>query len=142
MSKTTSRGYEACHNVVHDVGAWHAHLTSHVCTITMQRSFLEISKRGVWSPRRIAQERLDVQYRLLAIDFLPASVLGSAMQNLAGTLASGPSQSLPLGRHELSAASHALRQLSQVIMTQPGIRGLPVHHATAQGNAVLLCTNS
>ena len=31
----------------------------------------EISKRDIWSPQRIAQERPDVDYQLVAIDFLP-----------------------------------------------------------------------
>lgn len=31
----------------------------------------EIGKRGIWSPARVAQERPDVAYRLVAIDFLP-----------------------------------------------------------------------
>jgi len=81
---------------------------------------VEISKRGIWSLQRVAQERLDVKYRLLAIDFLPASVLHTAMQRLAGTLASSPAQSLPLTRHGMSAASNALRQLSQVILMHRG----------------------
>ena len=34
----------------------------------------EISKRDIWSPQRVAQERPDVQYRLVAIDFLPPAV--------------------------------------------------------------------
>ena len=34
----------------------------------------EIGKRGVWSPARVAQERPDVAYRLVAIDFLPLPV--------------------------------------------------------------------
>ena len=34
----------------------------------------EIAKRGIWSPQRIAQERPDVVYRLVAIDFLPTKV--------------------------------------------------------------------
>ena len=41
--------------------AWGAHMA-------------EISKRDIWSPQRIAQERPDVQYRLVAIDFLSAAV--------------------------------------------------------------------
>ena len=38
----------------------------------------EISKRDVWSPQRIAQERPDVAYRLVAIDFLPPAVRARA----------------------------------------------------------------
>ena len=34
----------------------------------------EISKRDIWSPARVAQERPDVDYKLVAIDFLPVQV--------------------------------------------------------------------
>ena len=39
---------------------------------------VEISKRDIWSPERVAQERPDVAYRLVAIDFLPGAVRASA----------------------------------------------------------------
>ena len=110
--------------------------------MAMWRSFVEISKRGIWSPQRIAQERLDVHYRLLAIDFLPAAVLHSAMQRLAGTLASSPAQSLPLTRHGLSAASSALRQLSQVIMLKPAWGGgVPLPYATCKPTILGCCVH-
>lgn len=35
---------------------------------------VEISKRDIWSPARVAQERPDVNYKLVAIDFLPRKV--------------------------------------------------------------------
>lgn len=34
----------------------------------------EISKRDIWCPQRVAQERPDVWYQLVAIDFLPPKV--------------------------------------------------------------------
>lgn len=34
----------------------------------------EISKRDIWSPARVAQERPDIDYKLIAIDFLPVQV--------------------------------------------------------------------
>ena len=34
----------------------------------------EISKRDIWSPQRVSQERPDVTYKLIAIDFLPTQV--------------------------------------------------------------------
>ena len=34
----------------------------------------EISKRDIWSPQRVAQERPDVLCQLVAIDFLPTQV--------------------------------------------------------------------
>jgi hypothetical protein len=50
---------------------------------------LEISKRDVWSARRCAQERADLQQRLIAVDFLPAPAVGSALLQLARALAAG-----------------------------------------------------
>jgi NADPH:quinone reductase-like Zn-dependent oxidoreductase len=38
--------------------------------------FVEIGKRDVTSPGRLAQERSDVGYGFLAMDFMPAAVLG------------------------------------------------------------------
>ena len=35
----------------------------------------EISKRDIWSPARVVQERPDLRYQLVAIDFLPAEVM-------------------------------------------------------------------
>lgn len=40
----------------------------------------EISKRDIWSPQRIAQERPDIDYQLVAIDFLPVQVLTFSKQ--------------------------------------------------------------
>lgn len=40
---------------------------------------VEISKRDIWSPARVAQERPDVAYRLVAIDFLPGAVRTPAL---------------------------------------------------------------
>jgi hypothetical protein len=34
----------------------------------------EISKRDIWSPARVAQDRPDIEYKLVAIDFLPVQV--------------------------------------------------------------------
>ena len=45
-------------------------------------SMREISKRDIWSPQRIAQERPDINYQLVAIDFLPVQVNFSNMPNL------------------------------------------------------------
>lgn len=76
--------------------------------------FVEIGKRDIWSTRRAAQERPDVVYNLLAIDFMPVSVLQCALRRLTGRLAAGTAQALPLVQHGISEAGTALRQLSQV----------------------------
>jgi hypothetical protein len=53
----------------------YAGMLSNTLSCIQQRGRLvEISKRDIWSMQRTAQERPDVQYQLLAIDFLPAEV--------------------------------------------------------------------
>lgn len=49
-----------------------------VACMARSASLTEISKRDIWSPQRMAQERPDLQYKLVAIDFLPPKV-GSQM---------------------------------------------------------------
>ena len=39
----------------------------------------EISKRDIWSPQRVAQERPDVAYNLIAIDFLSPEVPSASL---------------------------------------------------------------
>jgi len=47
--------------------------------------FVEIGKRDVTSVARLAQERPDVGYGYMAMDFMPASVLGGAFAGRRGT---------------------------------------------------------
>ncbi|MFZ9292567.1 MAG: KR domain-containing protein, partial [Ilumatobacteraceae bacterium] len=75
--------------------------------------FVEIGKRDVWSAARVAQERPDVAYSLLAVDFMPPAVLGASLSRLSASLASGALRPLPLATHGLGSASAALRQMSQ-----------------------------
>ena len=52
-------------------------------------AFLEMAKRDIWSPQRVAQERPDVNYRLVAIDFWEPETVGHSLAHLASMLASG-----------------------------------------------------
>ena len=56
-------------------------------------SMVEISKRGVWSPQRVAQERPDVRYGILAIDLLPEERLRAALRRVLRFAAEGESVS-------------------------------------------------
>jgi NADPH:quinone reductase-like Zn-dependent oxidoreductase len=76
--------------------------------------FVEIGKRDIWAPASVAAERADVSFSLLAVDFLPGSVVQSALQRVAAGVAAGRLAPLPVAVHNLSAATAALRQLSQV----------------------------
>ena len=52
-------------------------------------TFLEVAKRGIWSPERAAQERPDLMFYVLAIDFWTAAEICAAMQTVAAMLAEG-----------------------------------------------------
>ena len=75
--------------------------------------FVEISKRDIWSGARVAQERPDVTYSLLAVDFLPASVIHTALTKVAGQLAAGVLSPLRIVSHSMGNATSALRQMTQ-----------------------------
>ncbi len=70
--------------------------------------------RNVWSHPAIALSRPDVRYHLLAIDFLPASVLRASLRLLSAALAAGELQPLPDVTHSVGSSAAALRQLSKV----------------------------
>jgi len=54
--------------------------------------FVEIGKRDIWAPAVVAGECQDMCYNsLVAVDFLPASVLHSSMSRLSAQLAAGSS---------------------------------------------------
>jgi len=45
-----------------------------LASLALNGRMAEISKRDIWSPQRVAQERPDAAYNLVAIDFLPPQV--------------------------------------------------------------------
>ena len=45
-----------------------------LASLALDGRMAEISKRDIWSPQRVAQERPDVSYKLIAIDFLSPQV--------------------------------------------------------------------
>ncbi|KAK9815594.1 hypothetical protein WJX72_006498 [[Myrmecia] bisecta] len=51
-------------------------------TLCLNGRLVEISKREIWSPQRIAQERPDVAYTLLAVDFMSEAALNSALKRV------------------------------------------------------------
>ena len=75
--------------------------------------FVEISKRDIWSPARLAQDRPDLHYSLLAVDFLPPSALQSGLLQLSTSLAAGNLRPLPQAVHDSGSEQSALRQMSQ-----------------------------
>ena len=75
--------------------------------------FIEISKRDIWSGARVSQERPDVGYTLVAVDFLPDMAVQRALVRLGGLLSEGVVNPLPQVTHRLSDVQAALRQMSQ-----------------------------
>jgi len=52
-------------------------------------AFVEVGKRSIWSPARVAQERPDVAHRLVAIDFWPPSAVAASLSHLSSQLVQG-----------------------------------------------------
>ena len=50
---------------------------------------VELSKREIWSAARVAQERPDVSFCTLAVDFMSEEALGSGLLRIARQLAQG-----------------------------------------------------
>ena len=50
---------------------------------------IEISKRGIWSPAAVAYDRPDLDYSLLALDFMSPGALGAGLARLSLDLAAG-----------------------------------------------------
>lgn len=89
---------------------------------------VELGKRDIWSPQRVAQERPDAAYHLLALDFMPEHCLHSALMHVARGLCKGDVQPLPLVAYPLDQAQAAMRQLAQarhvgkVVVHRPALR--------------------
>jgi len=108
--------------------------------------FVEIAKRDIWAPAAVAAERPDVAYSLLAVDFLPASGLHTALFKLAAQLAGGAVHPLPAAVHKLSSVAAALRQMSHArhigkVVVSPPQSGAPGSQFSSAG-AVLVVGGS
>ncbi len=64
-------------------------MAASLATVSMGGRFVEIGKRDIWSPQRVAQERPDLAYHLVAIDFWTPEVVGQNMRRLAVMLHKG-----------------------------------------------------
>ena len=84
-----------------------------IASLCIGGKFIEISKREIWSAARGLQDRPDLQFSLLAIDFLPKSVIQSTLKAIARMLGSGTILPLKNICHSIGNASSALRQLSK-----------------------------
>ena len=50
---------------------------------------MEVGKRGIWSPARVAQERPDAAYHLVAIDFWRPATVAASLSSLSTKFAQG-----------------------------------------------------
>ena len=95
---------------------------------------VEISKRDIWSPARLAQERPDLHYSLLALDFLPQQAVHACMLELSASLTAGKLQPLPIVVHSLGNVQAAMRLMSRARHVGKVILEMPVPKLVA-GNA-------
>jgi short-subunit dehydrogenase len=89
--------------------------------------FAEVGKRDIWSAARVAQERPDLCYRVVAIDFLPISVLHAYLGKLSCLLAVGAVAPPPTLCYSLQDTVAAFRRFTQaqhvgkiVVQVSPG----------------------
>ena len=66
-----------------------------VASLATGGRLVEISKRDIWSPQRVAQERPDAGYSLVAVDFLTPAAAHASLMRVAMGLASGRLTPLP-----------------------------------------------
>ena len=74
---------------------------------------MEIGKRDIYSLNRVSQERADLSYNILAVDFLHHSKVQALLLSVSSSLASGVIHSLPVASFGLTNVSRALRYMSQ-----------------------------
>eukprot|EP00889_Picochlorum_renovo_P002063 jgi/Picre1/29093/NNA_004486.t1 len=74
---------------------------------------VEISKRDIWPAQRILQERPDISYSLVAVDFMSEDALHKSLLRVAEGVARNDLKPLPLACHHLTHVGAALRQMSQ-----------------------------
>ncbi|CAD7696941.1 unnamed protein product, partial [Ostreobium quekettii] len=102
-------GFDAALNTLTSPGVAAATLSA----LTIGGRFVEISKRDIWSHARFAQERLDVSYHLVAVDFMPEGLLHTALMRVSRMLAEGILSPLQQIAYDIGSVSSALRQMSQ-----------------------------
>lgn len=84
-----------------------------LATLQVGGQFVEIGKRDIWSAARVAQDRPDLSYHFVAVDFLPHDVIQHSLQGIAKGLSRGSLQPLRQVLHGVHDAQAAFRQMSQ-----------------------------
>jgi NADPH:quinone reductase-like Zn-dependent oxidoreductase len=81
-------------------------------TLNQGGRFVEVAKRDIWCAARVAQERPDVCFTTVAVDFMPPSVINRGLVQISTLLVNGKISPPPLVDYSLGDAAHALRHLS------------------------------
>ena len=81
--------------------------------LRMGGRLVEIGKRGIWSHVAIHAMRPDVQYSLLAIDFVPPAIMGDMLSGIASRLARGTAKPLQASSYGLGSTAGAMRAMMQ-----------------------------
>jgi NADPH:quinone reductase-like Zn-dependent oxidoreductase/acyl carrier protein len=104
--------------------------------------FVEISKRDIWCSTRVWQERPDVSFSLVAVDFLPPACVQPALCRLSSLLGSGLLAPLPMVKHTLGSVVAAFRQMSQARHVGKIVVAVPCLHSSVLkgGRASVLVT--
>ena len=87
-------------------------IAASLATLLPGGSFIEVAKRDIWSSERISQERPDVRFSTVAVDFMPPSVVHNGLLRISALMGSGDIFSSPLLNFNLGNGAQALRQLS------------------------------
>jgi NADPH:quinone reductase-like Zn-dependent oxidoreductase len=87
-------------------------IAASLATLNQGGSFVEVAKRDIWSAARVAQERPDVNFTTVAVDFMPPSVINKGLRQISMLLPSGKISPPPLVDYNLGEAAQALRHLS------------------------------
>lgn len=88
-------------------------VASTLATLSACAHLIEISKRDIWCTNRVLQERPDVQFSLLAVDFMSAEALHASLMRISEGLSASTLRPLPIVGHDMRAVVAALRQMSQ-----------------------------
>jgi NADPH:quinone reductase-like Zn-dependent oxidoreductase/acyl carrier protein len=110
-----------------------------VASMNLGGRFVEISKRDIWSSARVAQERPDVLYSLVAVDFMSEAAINKSLTRVAFGAAAGNLKPLPLAAHDLNNVGAALRQMSQARhVGKIVVRSAPDQRAVKPSGAILV----
>lgn len=87
-------------------------IAASLATLSPGGAFIEVAKRDIWSAERVAQERPDVCFSTVAVDFMPPCIVYNGLLQISTLLGSGGIMSSPIVNYTLGDALQALRQLS------------------------------